>query len=462
MTTVDMSYLGVAEAATAFRRRELSPVELTRALLERIERLEPALHAFVTVTAERALADARAAEAGLLRGDADSPLLGVPVAYKDIYATAGVRTTGGSALYSDWTPETDAAVVARWQGAGTVMLGKLITHEFAIGIQHPGEHLPPARNPWNLDHIPGGSSSGSGTALAAGLCLGATGSDTGGSIRGPSANCGTTGLKPTYGRCSRAGVVSLAWSLDHTGPMARSAEDCALLLQAMAGHDPADPASARVPVDDYRVRLSDGVRGLRIGLPRRFFYEDLEPEMAAAMAEAEAVFRALGAELREVEIPSIEVANVGLVIMFAEAYAFHRDDLHARPEKFGRVARGNFLAGGLFSAGEYLEAQRLRARLRAEMTAVLGEVDLLLYPTAAGPAQTFEDAYTGRRPRQNRNMPGNLSGLPALALPCGFTESGLPLGMQLAGAAFAESLVLRAGHAFQQETDWHQRRPAAL
>src|SRR5262249_51947002 len=230
-----------------FRQRELSPVELTTALLRRIERLDPKLRAFVTVTADRALAEAKAAEAAIARGDGRS-LLGIPVAYKDLYATRGIRTTAGSALLEDWVPADDATCVTRLQDAGCVMLGKLITHEFAWGIQAPGHRFPPARNPWNLDHIPGGSSSGSGAALAAGLCTGALGSDTGGSIRGPAAFSGVVGLKPTYGRCSRAGVVTLSWTLDHTGPMARSVEDCAFQLQALAGHDPLDPASSRAPV----------------------------------------------------------------------------------------------------------------------------------------------------------------------------------------------------------------------
>ena len=459
MVAIEQTYLGIVETAAAYRRREVSPVELTRVLLERIERLQPVLHAFVTITAERALAEARAAERRLLRDD-DSPLLGIPVAYKDIFATAGVRTTAGSALLTDWVPQADATVVARWQAAGTVMLGKLITHEFAIGLQRPEDHFPAARNPWDTERIPGGSSSGSGAVLATGLCLGATGSDTGGSIRNPAVFCGITGLKPTYGRVSRAGVVTLAWTLDHVGPMARSAADCALLLQAMAGHDPADPASTAVPVDDYSARLDAGVRGLRIGVPRRYFFEELDPEMEPAVETALQVFRGLGADVREVEIPSIEATPAGLLILFAEAFAYHQDDLRAHPERYGRSASVPILAGGLFTAGEYLQAQRLRSRLQEELNAVLREVDLLVAPVMPGAAPTYETALSAPRPRINRSLPFNMAGLPTLALPCGFTEAGLPLGMQIAGAAFAEALVLRAGHAYQRETDWHTRRPA--
>src|SRR5262245_31385158 len=262
----DLAYAGVRELGRRFRAHELSPVELTEALLRRIERLDPTLRAFVTITADRAMADAKAAEAAIARGDR-RPLLGIPVGYKDLYATRGIRTTAGSALLEDWVPDDDATCVTRLEEAGCVMLGKLITHEFAWGIQSPGDRFPPARNPWNLDHIPGGSSSGSGAALAAGLCVGALGSDTGGSIRGPASFSGIVGLKPTYGRCSRAGVVTLSWTLDHTGPMARTVADTALFLQALAGYDPRDPASSPAPVSDYVTPLGQSIRGLRIGVP---------------------------------------------------------------------------------------------------------------------------------------------------------------------------------------------------
>src|SRR5438477_5639640 len=280
-----IAYATIRELGARYRARQLSPVDVTRALLERIEKLDGALHAFVTLTPERALADARAAEEALRQGDA-RPLLGIPVAHKDIYCTRGIRTTGGSALYADWTPDTDATCVRRWQEAGSVLLGKLITHEFAFGLQFPGHRFPPARNPWNRAHIPGGSSSGSGAALAAGLVHGATGSDTGGSIRGPASFCGIVGFKPTYGRCSRAGVLSLSWTLDHTGPMARTVEDCAYLLQPLAGYDPADPASSRAPVDDYVAPLGRDIRGLKIGVPRAYFLEEVDAEVARAFEEA--------------------------------------------------------------------------------------------------------------------------------------------------------------------------------
>jgi aspartyl-tRNA(Asn)/glutamyl-tRNA(Gln) amidotransferase subunit A len=456
----DLAYATVSELARAFRARELSPVEYATDCLRRVERLDKTLHAFVTVTADRALADARAAEAAIRRGAA-GPLAGVPVAYKDIYATRGIVTTAGSALLADWVPEEDSTCVRRLQEAGMVMLGKLITHEFAFGIQFPGHRFPAARNPWNLDHIPGGSSSGSGAALAAGLTVGALGTDTGGSIRGPAAFCGVAGLKPTYGRVSRAGVITLSWTLDHTGPMARTVEDCAHLLQALAGYDAADPASSRAPVGDYLAGIGAGVRGLRIGVPRAYFHDGLHPEVAAAFEAALGTLRGLGAEVREVEIPSIHDAPAFMVIMLSEAFAYHERDLRRRPELYGEVLREKLMIGALFTGPEYVQAQRLRARLQAETAEVLREVDLLASPTAVVPAPPFSQVWDPDFPFARSNMPPfNMTGLPALALPCGFSAAGLPLSLQLAGRPFDEATVLRAGHAYEQATDWHRRRPS--
>jgi aspartyl-tRNA(Asn)/glutamyl-tRNA(Gln) amidotransferase subunit A len=456
----ELAYTGIRELGRRFRARELSPVDLTTALLRRIERLEPTLHAFVTVTADRALADAKAAESAIARGDG-RPLLGIPIAYKDLYATRGIRTTAGSALLQDWVPDDDATCVTRLQDAGCAMLGKLITHEFAWGIQMPGHRFLPARNPWSLEHIPGGSSSGSGAALAAGLCAGALGSDTGGSIRGPAAFSGIVGLKPTYGRCSRAGVVTLSWTLDHTGPMARSVEDCAYQLQALAGHDPLDPASSRAPVSDYLARLARPIRGLAIGVPSRdFFLKDADNEVAAAFEASLATLRTLGADVRDVAIPRIWDSPSFMVILASEAFAYHEKDLRERPGMYGELLRDRLLQGGLYTGAEYVQAMRLRERLRRQMLDVLGTVDLLATPTAPKPGPTFAEAYDTSVgvPLSNR-PPFNLSGLPALALPCGFTRAGLPISLQLAGRPFDEATVLRAGHAYEQATEWHTRRP---
>src|SRR5262244_3612113 len=455
----EIAYTTIRALSARYRKRELSPVEVTRTLLGRIEQLDPTLHAFVTLTADRALDDARIAEEALRRDD-PRPLLGVPVAHKDIYCTRGIRTTGGSALLADWLPEADATCVRRWQEAGTVLLGKLITHEFAFGLQLPGHRFQPARNPWNLDHIPGGSSSGSGAALAAGLVVGATGSDTGGSIRGPASFCGIVGLKPTYGRASRAGVLALSWTLDHTGPMARTVEDCAYLLQAMAGHDPADPASSRVPVDDYLAPLGRDIRGVKIGVPRTYFFEDIDAEIQRAFEEAMGTLRKLGAEVRDVRIPSLRGTMSFLLILMAEAYAYHERDLRERPELYGDVLRERLLAGALVLASEYTQAQRIRAEICAETAEVLRDVDLLATPTTPKPATPFTLAHDPEFAFPKSNMaPFNLTGLPTLALPCGFSSTGLPLSMQLSGRPFEESTVLRVGHAYEQATAWHTRRP---
>ena len=457
--TEEIFYATIRELGARYRRRELSPVEVTHALLARIDRLDPVLHAFVTLTADRALADARAAEEALGRGDGRA-LLGIPVAHKDIYLTRGIRTTGGSALLADWIPEDDATCVRRWREAGTVLLGKLITHEFAFGIQLPGHRFPPARNPWNLDHIPGGSSSGSGAALAAGLVGGATGSDTGGSIRGPAAFCGLVGLKPTYGRVSRAGVLTLSWTLDHTGPMARTVEDCASLLQAMAGHDPADPASSRAPVDDYLAPLARDIRGVRIGVPRAYFFEGIDPEIERAFEEALETLRRLGAEVRDVQIPSLHATHSFLLILMAEAFAYHERDIREHPELYGDVLRERILTGALVTAAEYTQAQRIRAQICRETANVLRDVDVLVTPTTLKPATPFTLAQDPEFGFPKSNMPPfNVTGLPTLALPCGFSSSGLPLSLQVSGRPFEEGTVLRVGHAYEQATAWHTRRP---
>jgi len=455
-----IAYTTIRELGARYRTRELSPVEVTQALLARIAKLDPALHAFVTLTADRALSDARAAETALARGDA-RPLLGIPIAHKDIYCTRGIRTTGGSALLADWVPDEDATCVRRWQEAGVVLMGKLITHEFAFGIQFPGHRFPAARNPWNLDHVPGGSSSGSGAALAAGLVHGATGSDTGGSIRGPAAFCGIVGLKPTYGRSSRAGVLTLSWTLDHTGPMARTVEDCAYLMQPFAGHDPADPASSRAPVGDYVAALGRDVRGLKIGVPRNYFFDGVDAEIVQAFEEAMATLKRLGAEVRDVRIPTMDAAHSFLLILLAEAYAYHERDLREHPELYGEVLRERMMAGALVTAAEYTQAQRIRAQICAETAGVLREVDVLATPTTLKPATPFAVAHDPELGFPKSNMgPFNITGLPTLALPCGFSPTGLPLSLQLAGRPFEEEMVLRVGHAYEQATPWHTRRPA--
>jgi aspartyl-tRNA(Asn)/glutamyl-tRNA(Gln) amidotransferase subunit A len=456
----ELAYASIREIGALFRRRKLSPVELAQSQLARVARLDPELRAFVTLTAERAMADARAAEAALLGGD-DRPLLGIPVGHKDIFATAGIRTTAGSDLLADWIPSLDATAVWKWHEAGTVLLGKLITHEFAFGIQLPGHRFPPARNPWNREYIPGGSSSGSGAALAAGLVYGATGSDTSGSIRGPAAFCGVVGLKPTFGRVSRAGVIPLSWSLDHAGTLARTVEDCALLLHAMAGHDEADPTSSRQPVPDYAAGLPAGIRGLRIGVPRNYFFEGATDETVAAFEAALQVLRELGADVKDITLPALAGTHAVLLILMAEAFAYHESDIRTRPDRYGDVLRERIQAGGLITAAEYLQAQRVRARIARELTEALRDFDLLATPTMPKPAPTLQVAQDPNAGFPRNNMaPFNLAGLPSLAVPCGFTANGLPLSLQLSGRAFDEATVLRAGAAYERATAWHRRRPA--
>jgi aspartyl-tRNA(Asn)/glutamyl-tRNA(Gln) amidotransferase subunit A len=453
----------IAEAAAAFRARRLSPVELARESLARIARLDPALHAFVAVTADRALADAGAAEARLMRGEARGPLDGIPFAHKDIVGTAGIATTACSRLLQDHVPATDATVTARLTQAGTVLVGKLTTHEFALGGPSFDLPSPPARNPWDTACFTGGSSSGSGAALAAGLVLGATGTDTLGSIRSPAQLCGVTGLKPTYGLVSRAGVFPLAFSLDHVGPMARSAEDCALLLEAMAAPDAADPASAGRPAEPYAATLGAGVRGLRIGVVRHFHERDVAAS-AGVLANLDAAldaFRALGAEIRDVTLPPLaEWCAVGATIMLAEAHAIHTAWLAARFADYGKLFRDRVVLGATVPAAAYLAAQRHRRALCAAMAAAFAEVDLLVTvpQPAEAPALEVPSRWSVFEPGL-LNAPFNVTGLPSLALPTGFGAGGMPTGMQIAGPAFAEARVLAAGHAYQTMTDWHRRRP---
>lgn len=457
--SIDIAYLSIADLAKLYRAHELSPVEVAKHLLDRAESVQDRIHAFITPTPEIALKHAEAAEAAFLHGEAESPLLGIPIGFKDIVTTSGVRTTCGSAVHLDWVPGSDAAVVERWRDAGTVMLGKLATSEFAMGTQPPEHPIYAARNPWNPAHSPGGSSSGSGAALAAGLVAGAIGTDTGGSIRGPAAYCGITGLKPTYGRISRRGIVTLSWSLDHAGPMGRTAEDVAYLLGPLAGYDPGDPASARAAADDYVGALEGGVRNLRIGFGENLldFAEDNE---IAATKEAAEVLRSLGAVVKDVTFPCLDLMAAGRAIMLPEAYAYHARDLAETPEKYPAQLAHRFKAGGLIFASEYVQAQRVRSIVKSKVAEMFNDIDLLLCPTMRGEAPTYEDSLTDSWVR-NRGVTNlfNFTGQPALAIPAGFSEKGLPLSVQLVGRPFAEATVLCAAHAYQGATDWHKRHP---
>ena len=456
----------IAEAGRQIAARKLSPVELATACLDRVRRFDPTLHAFLRVTEERALAEARAAEARAMAGTLRGPLDGIPIAHKDIYNTAGLLTTAHSKLLQDNVPTADATVVRRWAEAGTVMLGKLATHEFALGGPSFDLPWPTARNPWNPAHFTAGSSSGTGAAVASGMILGGTGSDTGGSIRGPAALCGLAGIKPTYGLVSRAGILPLSFTLDHAGPLAWTAEDCALLLTAMAGHDPADPASADRPATDLAAGIAGGVRGLRIGVVRHFFETDTEasPAVRKGIDDALAVFAAEGAEIREITLsPLAEYHACGFVILTSEAYALHEPWMKSRFNDYGELFRNRVALGGLLSASDYVQAIRRRRLLCQEMAAALTEVDVLV--TTAQPAEAPEITAVPKwamLEKPSLTFPFNVTGLPAMSVCTGFGAGGLPVSMQLAGRPFEDATVLRAAHSYERATGWRARRPAMV
>jgi aspartyl-tRNA(Asn)/glutamyl-tRNA(Gln) amidotransferase subunit A len=456
--------LTIAEASRQIASKQLSPVELTQACLDRIKALDPTLNAFLLVTPERAMADARAAEARIMAGLSRGKLDGIPIAHKDIYNTAGIRTTAHSKLLEHNVPETDSTVVRKWAEAGTVMLGKLATHEFAMGGPSFDLPWPPARNPWNPAHFTSGSSSGTGAAVASGMILGGTGSDTGGSIRGPAALCGLAGIKPTYGLCSRAGVLPLSFTMDHTGPLAWTVEDCALLLQAMAGYDSSDPASADRPVADFTADLDSGVKGLRIGVVRHFFESDHPAGDVTRLHIAHAldVFEHLGAEITEVKLsPLAEWNACGWVILTSEAYAVHEPWLKTRFNDYGELLRDRLALGGLIRAGDYVQAIRQRRTLCLELQQAMSKLDILVsavQPTEAPPIDAIPKWAMLERP--SFTIPFNLTGSPAMSVCTGFGAGGLPVAMQLVGKPFAEATVFRAGHAYEKATAWRRKRPA--
>ncbi|MGH6916116.1 MAG: amidase, partial [Geminicoccaceae bacterium] len=375
----DLVFAGIAQLAPRLAAKELSPVEVTEATLARIEQLEPKLNAFITVTAESARADARAAEAAIMAGDHLGPQHGIPVAIKDLYATAGVATTYGSPLFADWVPDFDAAAVERLKRAGAVLVGKTNLHELAYGSTSANAHYGPVRNPWRLDHHPGGSSGGSAAAVAAGLAHAAMGSDTGASIRQPAACVGIVGIKPTFGRVSKYGALPLSWSQDHAGPLTRSVRDAALMMQLLAGHDPRDPTTVERPVPDFAAALDEGIEGHRIGVARAFFFEDCEPEVRAAVEAALVVLEDLGARVEDIELPDMAAAfTVGTITIAVEGAAYHAADLRARPEAFSAELRAAFELGGFYRAVDYVQAQRLRRQLMAETDRALAGFDAIV------------------------------------------------------------------------------------
>jgi len=453
----------IAEAGRRFAARTLSPVELVQDCFERIHRLDGELHAFLLPTEERALSEARAAEARFMKGAAKGPLDGIPFGHKDIYNTAGLRTTAHSRLLEHNVPDTDARTVTLLAEAGTVMMGKLSTHEFALGGPSFDLPWPPARNPWNPAHFPAGSSSGTGAAVAAGMVLGGTGSDTGGSIRGPATLCGITGIKPTYGLVSRTGILPLSFTLDHSGPMAWTVEDCALLLQAMAGHDPADPASADRPVPDFTAGIGAGVKGLRFGVIRHFHETDFpaSPATCAGIDAAADTLRRLGADVRDVTLsPLPEYHACGYVILITEAFAVHEPWLKTRFAEYGQLFRDRVSMAALIRGSDYVQALRRRRELCLEMLAAMEDVDVLIAASQPGEAPPIDAVPKWASLEKGfMTFPFNVTGFPAIAVSTGFGVGDLPVGLQMAAHPFAEPLLFRAAHAFEQTTPWRSRRP---
>jgi aspartyl-tRNA(Asn)/glutamyl-tRNA(Gln) amidotransferase subunit A len=458
----DLAFITIADASRLIRARKLSPVELTKALLARIAALDGIYHAYIAVTAEVALAQAEAAEAEIAAGAWRGPMHGVPYALKDIFDVAGTATTCHSKLRINHRASADADVVTRLREAGAVLLGKLALHEFATGGPTRELPWPAALNPWNLDLHPGGSSSGSAVAVATGMAPGALGTDTGGSVRNPATCCGVIGMKPTYGAVSRTGVFPLSFSLDHVGPLTRTVEDNAILLGAIAGHDPAD--RSRRP--DCLADLHAGVKRLRIGVAAHFYMEDAigAPEQVAAIAEAADVLRRLGAEVRPVRLPPLaRFADCGRTIHFAEAYAVHERDLQQRPEDYAEATRRKLLPGAFISAADYVKAQQSRTELCREFADAMKELDAVITLSSLDLPCRIDDPDTIAKTYERQcRMPFNVTGTPAIAVPTGFTAAGLPLAMQIAGRAFAEPMVYRIAQAYCDATRFYERRPPVI
>ena len=469
MDSSEIPFLSASELARLIESREVSPVQATEAYLQRISEVDGRLNSYITVTREQALEAARQAEAEIAAGNYRGPLHGLPLAVKDQFNTAGIRTTGGSSILNEFVPDEDATVMARLKEAGAVLLGKLNMSEFAMADIYNHPHGTP-RNPWDTTRNPGTSSSGSGAATAAFLCATSLGEDTGGSIRSPANFSGLVGLRPTYGRVSRNGVMGGSWSMDTVGPISRTVEDAAITFQAIAGHDPKDPYTPDVPVPDYRAALTGDISGLRVGVvAERMNAPNLDPEMRNAVSAAIDKLRELGADVREVSIPLAPAAGaLSMTIIGVEWSNLHRRMFQANFDQLDRNNQIRFLTGLVIPAQAYNKAQKLRAMLREQVLAALDDADVLALPSGVGPAPPVESvpgvpskemALAGLNARISFTGPFNLANVPAISVPCGFTESGLPLGLQIVGKPFAEETLFRAAHAYEQATTWHTRRP---
>jgi aspartyl-tRNA(Asn)/glutamyl-tRNA(Gln) amidotransferase subunit A len=470
MADAELVFKSARELGPLIKSRKLSPVEVVTAFLDRSEALNSRLNAYITITREQALKAARAAEKEIMSGSYRGPLHGVPYAPKDILATKGLRTTNGSKVTADVVPDYESTITSRLAQAGAILIGKLNLLEFAMG-SGVVSGFGPARNPWHADYSPAGSSSGSGTALAAYMTPLSIGTDTGGSIRGPANNCGIVGLKQTYGRVSRYGVTTLSWTLDHAGPMTKRVGDAALVLQVIAGHDPLDPTTTRDPVPDYAKALIGSVKGLRIGVPTNYFFENVNAQTGAAVRAAIAKLQEMGAAIVEVTVPHAELAtSAGWIVAMAEAACFHEQRLKTSPHLFDPIVRERLDAARFYPATDYIKALRLRTMLMESMQRVFERCDVMAVPSG-NPATRLEAAdvagtdvkpgSVAARYRSGNTFLGNMTGLPAIVVPCGFTSDTprLPLGIQFYGKPFDEATLLRVSHAYESATDWHTQRP---
>ncbi len=469
MKPSEICYLVIARASELIANKQLSPVEVINAHLERVAQTDEKLNSFITLLADESLDAAREAEKSVLSGTYLGPLHGLPVGLKDLYYTKGIRTTIGSKILREFVPEYDAAVTAKFKQAGAIILGKLQMHEFALGGTSENPHDGPAHNPWDIECMTGGSSGGSGSAVASGQCMAALGSDTGGSIRIPASLCGIVGLKPTFGRVSRHGVYPLCWSLDTAGPMTRTVRDAALVLNAIAGHDGRDPSSSNVPVEDFTAALDRGVEGIRVGIPKEYFFDVIDPEVRDPVFEASRVLQGLGASVDEVSIPALDHSfGISTTIMMAESAELHLEHLRTRADDIGADVRGRLELGAMLPAIDYIKAQRARSAFNMQVSQVLQKFDILLAPSTPISAPKLgqtsvmiegkEESALFLLPRLTRSF--NISGSPTISVPCGFTSSNMPIGVQLAGRLFDEATVLRVAHAYEQATEWHTRRPS--
>lgn len=458
----------LSELGPLLQKKEISPLELVQEALSRIERFDPPLNSYITVLADPALEQARVSGTEILSRQYRGPLHGIPVSLKDMFATRGVRTTCGSKVLADWVPDYDATAVRRWRDAGAIVVGKTNMHEFAYGVTNDNPHFGPAHNPWDLERVTGGSSGGSAVAVAASLCAASLGSDTGGSIRIPSAVCGVVGIKPTYGRVSRHGAIPLAWSIDHVGPLAKSVEDAALLLQVLAGPDPKDSTSSDRPVPNYRRALTGEVRGVRVGIPRNYFFENVDGEILRAVQQAIRQLESLGAEAVEISLPHLEHCSaMEAHITLAEATSYHERYMRDRLDDYGPGVRVDLEAGRYLLATDYVKSQRARMLLQDVFRQAFEKVDVIVSPTLPASPPLIGEVYVQSGNLREHvidaflrfNIPYNLTGLPAISVPCGFSSNGLPIGLQVAGKAFNEQAVLRVAHAYEVHTDWHKQHP---